>query len=93
MVSLAVAFAASTAIFNATYERQSLVDAELTNGADVTVSGSQSADLTPYLQPIVTLPGVVAVEPMQHRFAYVGTDLQDLYGIDPASAHQRHAAL
>jgi putative ABC transport system permease protein len=23
--------------------------------------------------------------PMQHRFAYVGTDLQDLYGIDPAT--------
>ena len=22
---------------------------------------------------------------MQHRFAYVGTDLQDLYGIDPAT--------
>jgi putative ABC transport system permease protein len=34
---------------------------------------------------MVTLPGVVAVEPMQHRFAYVGTDLQDLYGINPRS--------
>jgi putative ABC transport system permease protein len=85
MVSLAVAFAASTAIFNATYERQSLVDAELTNGADVTVKGGQSADLDPYLKSMVTLPGVVAVEPMQHRFAYVGTDLQDLYGINPRS--------
>src|SRR5262249_16380068 len=28
-------------------------------------------------------PGVAAAEPMQHRFAYVGADLQDLYGIDP----------
>jgi putative ABC transport system permease protein len=26
----------------------------------------------------------VAAQRMQHRFAYVGTDLQDLYGIDPA---------
>jgi putative ABC transport system permease protein len=85
IVMLAVAFAASTAIFNATYEAQSLVDAELTNGADVTVSGGQAADLGHFLEPMLTLPGVVAAEPMQHRFAYVGTDLQDLYGIDPAS--------
>ena len=85
LVALAIAFAVSTAIFNATYEAQSLVDAELTNGADVTVSGGQSADLRPFLSPILTLPGVATAEPMQHRFAYVGTDLQDLYGIDPAS--------
>ena len=31
------------------------------------------------------LPGVAAVQTMQHRFAYVGNDLQDLYGIDPAT--------
>lgn len=84
LVALAVAFAASTAIFNATYQTQSLVDAELTNGADVTVSGGQAADLTGYAAPIAELPGVKAVEPMQHRFAYVGTDLQDLYGVEPA---------
>jgi putative ABC transport system permease protein len=83
MVMLAVAFAASTAIFNASYETQSLVDAELTNGADVTVSGGQETDLNRFLQPVQILPGVTAVQPMQHRFAYVGTDLQDLYGIDP----------
>ena len=93
LVALAVAFAASTAIFNATYEAQSLVDAELTNGADVTVSGGPSADLGRFLEPILTIPGVAAVEPMQHRFAYVGTDLQDLYGVDPASLDQRHPAL
>jgi putative ABC transport system permease protein len=29
------------------------------------------------------LPGVKAAQPMQHRYAYVGNDLQDLYGIDP----------
>jgi len=27
--------------------------------------------------------GVHAVEPLQHRFAYIGTDLQDLYGVRP----------
>ena len=83
LVMLAVAFAASTAIFNATYEAQSLVDAELTNGADVTVSGGQAADLERLRQSLLWMPGVAAVESMQHRFAYVGTDLQDLYGIDP----------
>jgi putative ABC transport system permease protein len=29
--------------------------------------------------------GVRSVEPLQHRFAYVGADLQDLYGVRPAS--------
>src|SRR5205809_2460781 len=40
LVALAFAFAAATAIFNATYNAQLLVDAQLTNGADVTVTGS-----------------------------------------------------
>ena len=43
MTALAFAFAASTAIFNATYEAQARVDAELTNGADVTVIGTTAA--------------------------------------------------
>jgi putative ABC transport system permease protein len=85
LVVLAVAFAASTAIFNATYRAQARVDAELTNGADVTVTGSGGTDLAAHVDAIAGLPGVAAVEPMQHRFAYVGTDLQDLYGVDPAS--------
>lgn len=85
LVVLSVAFAGSTAIFNATYRAQARVDAELTNGADVTVTGGASADLAGHLPIIAQLPGVKAVEPMQHRFAYVGTDLQDLYGVDPAT--------
>jgi len=28
---------------------------------------------------------VQAVEPIQHRFAYIGTDLQDLYGVRPST--------
>jgi putative ABC transport system permease protein len=85
LVVLAVAFAGSTAIFNATYRAQARVDAELTNGADVTMTGGASADLAGRVTTIAQLPGVKAVEPMQHRFAYVGTDLQDLYGVDPAT--------
>ncbi len=85
LVVLAVAFAGSTAIFNATYAAQARVDAELSNGADVTVTGSATSNLGDRSSELAALPGVVAVEPMQHRFAYVGTDLQDLYGVDPAT--------
>ena len=35
--------------------------------------------------PLAAVPGVRRVEPLQHRFAYVGADLQDLYGVRPAS--------
>ncbi|MBN9245791.1 MAG: FtsX-like permease family protein [Mesorhizobium sp.] len=84
LAALAFAFASSTAIFNATYVAQARVDAELTNGADVTVTGTSAAPASQVLGSLSRLPGVAAVEPMQHRYAYVGTDLQDLYGIDPA---------
>ena len=83
MTALAISFAVSTAIFNATYEAQSRVDAELTNGADVTVFGTSEKPADAYLAALAALPDAAAAEPMQHRFAYVGADLQDLYGIDP----------
>jgi putative ABC transport system permease protein len=85
LTALAFAFAASTAIFNTTYRAQARVDAELTNGADVTVTGSTAAPAANALDALRKLPGVRAAEPMQHRYAYVGTDLQDLYGIDPST--------
>ncbi|ANL57313.1 ABC transporter permease [Rhizobium phaseoli] len=83
LAALAFAFAVSTAIFNATYEAQAKVDAELTNGADVTVTGTFAVPASQALDRLYRLPGVAAAQPMQHRYAYVGTDLQDLYGIDP----------
>jgi putative ABC transport system permease protein len=84
LVALAVSFAVSTAIFNATYQGQSRVDAELTNGGDVTVSGIPSAAITSeLLSKLENLPTVVAARAMQHGYAYVGNDLQDIYGIDP----------
>jgi putative ABC transport system permease protein len=85
LVALAVSFAASTAIFNTTYEHQSTVDATLTNGADVTVTGTIDSPASSALDIIHKSNGVAAAELMQHRFAYVGNDLQDLYGIDPAT--------
>lgn len=83
--ALAIAFAVSTAVFNTTYQGQSRVDALLTNGADVTVTGTTAAPAGAIIEKLRALDGVADAEPMQHRFAYVGTDLQDLYGIDPAA--------
>lgn len=84
LVALAAAFALSTSIFNATYNDQARVDAVLTNGADVTVTGNAAAPAGPQLASLKAIPGVADAQPMTHRFAYVGADLQDIYGIDPA---------
>jgi putative ABC transport system permease protein len=86
LVALTAAFAGSTAVFNATYRQQAEVDARLTNGADVTVTESPGANAgAAQATRLARLPGVASVEPMQHRFAYVGADLQDLYGVRPSS--------
>ena len=93
LLALAVAFAASTATFNATYQAQAEVDAQLTNGADVTVTEPPGAVVGPAAgNQLAAIPGVQAVEPIQHRFAYIGADLQDLYGVNPASITARHRA-
>ncbi|MFW0754204.1 FtsX-like permease family protein [Pseudomonas sp. H11T01] len=83
LAALGFAFATSTAIFNTTYNAQARVDAELTNGADVTVTGTAQSPASSRLHELARLPDVKAAQPMQHRYAYVGNDLQDLYGIDP----------
>lgn len=86
LLALAISFAASTATFNATYQQQAEADAQLTNGADVAVTPSPGSPLTASaVTAISTTPGVTAVEPIQHRLAYVGADLQDLYGVHPSS--------
>jgi putative ABC transport system permease protein len=80
LFALAVVFAGTTAVFNATYRQQAAVDARLTNGADVLVTGGRAAP-----RDVAAVPGVRHVEPVLHRYAYVGADLQDLYGVDPAT--------
>ncbi|MDA8436070.1 MAG: ABC transporter permease [Actinomycetales bacterium] len=86
LVALAVSFAASTATFNATYKAQAEVDARLTNGADIAVTQPPGSNVGPdAAAAIASVPGVIGVEPLQHRFAYVGADLQDLYGVRPAT--------
>ncbi|MFD9098542.1 FtsX-like permease family protein [Streptomyces collinus] len=83
LLALAVSFALSTAVFNATYRQQAEVDARLTNGADVTVTEPPGARVPPGTGGALKISGVRHVEPLQHRFAYVGSDLQDLYGVRP----------
>ncbi|MDP9219695.1 MAG: ABC transporter permease, partial [Actinomycetota bacterium] len=64
-------------------------DAQLTNGADVTAAIQPGGQLAPAdAQRLATVPGARHVATMQHRFAYVGSDLQDLFGIDPAALRQ-----
>jgi putative ABC transport system permease protein len=85
IMGLTASFAVSTAVFNTTYVQQSRVDAQLTNGADVAAATTAAAAL-PAGAVVATrrIPGVSAVQPMMHRLAYVGSDLQDMYGIDPS---------
>jgi putative ABC transport system permease protein len=85
LVALTVAFAASTAVFNATYRQQARVDAFLTNGADITVDGGNAGLPRDVVDHVAATPGVRQVEPIHHTFAYVGNDLQDLYGVDPVT--------
>ncbi|MFG2666705.1 ABC transporter permease [Streptomyces sp. NPDC048387] len=85
LLSLALAFAVSTSVFNATYRQQAEVDARLTNGADVTVTEPPGTSTGPGAASALHVAGVRHVEPLVHRFAYVGSDLQDLYGVRPAT--------
>jgi putative ABC transport system permease protein len=82
VLALALAFAASTSVFNATYQQQAEVDAQLTNGADVVVTEPPGSSVSPDAGSALSrTAGVVSVEPLQHRFAYIGNDLQDLFGV------------
>jgi putative ABC transport system permease protein len=89
MLALALVFAGSTSIFNATYQQQAEVDARLTNGADIAVTEPPGSGVLPTAaSAIAAVPGVRAVEPLQHRFAYVGSDLQDLFGVRASTITQ-----
>lgn len=80
-LAVAVAVTTSAAVFTTTYDRQARVDVALTVGSDVSVT--LPPDATASLDPaIARRPGVLAVEQVAHRLAYVGPDLQDVYGID-----------
>jgi putative ABC transport system permease protein len=85
LVALTAAFAGSTSVFNSTYQAQAEADARLSNGADVTVTESPGVSVGAQqgIAQLKKVPGVASVEPLQHRFAYIGADLQDLFGVRP----------
>jgi putative ABC transport system permease protein len=86
VVGLLLAFGVNLGIFTATYDQQANVDAELTLGADVTATAPPGVTAQHNLQAkIAAVPGVKATSAIDHSYAYVGPDLQDTFGIDPAT--------
>jgi putative ABC transport system permease protein len=86
VVGLLLAFGVNLGIFTATYNQQATVDAQLTLGADVTATAPPGVAAAHNLESkIAAAPGVRATTPVDHSYAYVGPDLQDTYGIDPAT--------
>src|SRR5262249_2878022 len=86
VLGLLLAFGVNLAIFTATYDQQARVDAQLTLGADVVATAPPGAlGRTSFLQRIAHVHGVAGVSTVDHSYAYVGPDLQDTFGIDPAT--------
>ena len=86
LVGLLLAFGVNLGLFTATYDQQARVDAQLTLGADVVATAPPGVVANKRLAAkIAAVPGVTAVTAVDHSYAYVGPDLQDTYGIDPAT--------
>ncbi|MEA2391799.1 MAG: putative transport system permease protein, partial [Solirubrobacteraceae bacterium] len=83
VVGLLLAFGVNLGLFSATYNQQATVDAQLTLGADVTVTAPPGVAASKGLERRVAgVPGVRASTALDHSYAYIGPDLQDTYGID-----------
>jgi putative ABC transport system permease protein len=86
IVSLLLAFGVALGVFEATYDQQARVDAQLTLGADVVVTAPPGVVRKRRLaEQIGRLNGVSGTSVVDHSYAYVGPDLQDTFGIDPSS--------
>jgi putative ABC transport system permease protein len=89
VVGLLLAFGVNLGIFTATYDQQARVDAQLTVGGDVVVTAPAGAVAKGNLVSTIShTPGVAGATPVDHAYAYVGPDLQDIFGIDPATFKQ-----
>jgi len=86
VVGLLLAFGVSLGLFTATYDQQAAIDAQLSLGADVTVAAAPGVVAAHGLQAkVARVPGVQGSSAVDHSYAYVGPDLQDTFGIDPAA--------
>lgn len=86
VVALALSFGGSISVFAATYSHQQRVDAELTLGSDVrVVPTAEHPEPTSFAQTLARLPGASAATPFKTTLAYVGTEIQDIFGVDVPS--------
>ncbi|MEO7118628.1 MAG: ABC transporter permease, partial [Candidatus Limnocylindrales bacterium] len=83
LIALAMSFAISVSMFQATYQRQQRVDAALTLGADLKATPNGPSDATAVAA--VAAAGASAVTPFSQKVVYVGSEAQDLLAIDPAT--------
>jgi putative ABC transport system permease protein len=83
VLALAVGFATSVLIFDATYRQQQLVDAELTLGADLKATPALATASSAVAH--LAGPGIVGATPFVDRVVYVGPEAQDLLAIDAAT--------
>lgn len=81
LLALATSFASSLLLFNATYQQQQRVDAQLTLGADMKLTPAAPANAAAVAN--VAGAGIAAATPFVDRIVYVGTEAQDLLAIDP----------
>lgn len=85
-VGLLLAFGVSLGVFAATYDQQAAVDAQLTLGADVTATAPPGVAVKHGLRRrIAAVPGIAVTSQVDHSYGYVGPDLQDVFGIEPAT--------
>jgi len=80
VLALAVSFATSVLVFDATYRQQQVIDAQLTLGADIKAVPNGAATLATVAH--LTGPGVATTTPFVDRVVYVGPEAQDLLAID-----------
>src|SRR5206468_7305025 len=86
VLGLLLAFGVNLGIFAATYDQQARIDAQLTLGADVVATTPPGAVARHALaRRITSIPGAAGVSAVDHSYAYVGPDLQDTFGVDPAT--------
>jgi len=86
LAGLALSFGISLAVFAHTYDAQQRVDAQLTLGSDVKVTpGSHAPQTAAFAARLAAAPGVAAVTPFKSTVAYVGTEIQDIFGIQTSS--------
>jgi putative ABC transport system permease protein len=85
IVSLALSFGISLSIFINTYQTQKSTDARYSLGSDIKVTIASGIHQQPaaFAQMIEQVSGVTAASPVQLSQAYVGSTLQNVYGIDP----------